>query len=473
VEDPEILERLRRHKLLATIPDSELHWIASHGHLESWPVGRTVSTKGVPILYLYFTLKGHASFFQDRGGTRTKIFDWGMDQLAGFMPFSRMSASPGEAIVDEDMESWLIHRNDFPEMIRECPTVTGICVHTMLDRARLFKAYDAQDEKMMSLGKLSAGIAHELNNPASAASRSAKQLGDRLAEADDAVLSLVALGLNEDQCRLLQRIRDGVMRSPAIMLSPLDRSDREDSFADWLSGHELDDDLAGEFVETSLTKEMLDQLASSFDDQQLEAALKWVASAHVARMLAVDVERAATRMHQLVSAVKRFTHMGRASAVEATDIGQGLRDSVALLASKARTKSAQVSVAIPQDLPQVVALVGELNQVWLNLVDNAIDAVQEGGQVDVGAIRKGENVTVRVLDNGPGIPEEIRGRIFDPFFTTKQVGKGTGLGLEIVHRIVERHGGFIDVKSQPGRTEFCVTLPISNPKLQQQPAAAS
>jgi len=179
------------------------------------------------------------------------------------------------------------------------------------------------------------------------------------------------------------------------------------------------------------------------------------------RGLARDIERAASRVHSLVSAVKGFTYMDQASVPEPVDIGKGLSDTLALMAAKARGKSASVTVDVPRDLPRVRAFGGELNQVWANLMDNALDAVGQGGTVKVSALANGSRVVVKVIDDGPGIPAEMKSRIFDPFFTTKPVGQGTGLGLDIVRRLVDRNEGLIEVESEPGRTEFRVALPVA------------
>jgi signal transduction histidine kinase len=194
---------------------------------------------------------------------------------------------------------------------------------------------------------------------------------------------------------------------------------------------------------------------------QLRVALHWVAAGCTVRGLARDIERAAARVHELVTAVKGFTYMDRASSPEPVDLARGLSDTLAVMAAKARTKSASLTVDVPADLPRVLGFGGELNQVWANLVDNALDAIAEGGHVTVAARAEGPKVVVRVTDDGPGIPAEARGRIFDPFFTTKPVGKGTGLGLDIVRRLLDRNDGSIDLQTEPGRTEFRVTLPAA------------
>jgi signal transduction histidine kinase len=344
----------------------------------------------------------------------------------------------------------------------ECPHVTALLVHVMVDRARAFKSSDSQLEKMASLGKLAAGLAHELNNPASAAARSARLVGEALTEFGEASRALGAAQLDARELSLVDRIGGFCVAAPATsVLTPLERADREESIAEWLEGHGANESFAATLSETDLRLELLDELAGTLSGDKLGATLRWMAAGCTMRGLARDVERAASRVHTLVSAVKGFTYMDHATAPEPVDIGKGLTDTLAVLAAKARGKSASLTVDVPPDLPRVRGFGGELNQVWSNLVENALDAVNDGGRVTVTAHADGSRVVVRVTDDGPGIPAEVKGRIFDPFFTTKPVGKGTGLGLDIVRRVLDRNEGLIEVESVPGRTEFRVELPVA------------
>jgi signal transduction histidine kinase len=207
-----------------------------------------------------------------------------------------------------------------------------------------------------------------------------------------------------------------------------------------------------------VTLDALDLVAGAVDGPALGAALGWAAAGCSARTLAAEIQEAATRISGLVVAIKGFTHMDQAAVAEPVDLAQSLDNTVAVLRSKARGKSAAVVVGVEPDLPRVRGFVGELNQIWANLIDNGLDAIPDGGRVEVRATREDRHVVVRVVDNGAGIPEGVRERIFDPFFTTKAVGQGTGLGLDIVRRLVRHNDGDVAVQSQPGRTEFRVVL---------------
>jgi signal transduction histidine kinase len=241
--------------------------------------------------------------------------------------------------------------------------------------------------------------------------------------------------------------------------SPVERADREDALAGWIASHGGDAALAGQLVDTGVSLEMLERLAGLVSGSALDVALKWMASGCLTSGLAMEIERGAARVFEIVSAVKGFTQMDRAPVAQPVDVGKGIRDAMIVLRSKASAKSVSLKAEVDPVLPPVQGMGAELNQIWANLIDNALDAVGTGGQVEVTARGQEGRVVVEVTDNGPGIPPDARERIFDPFFSTKDVGKGVGLGLDIVRRSLERHDGEIEVESRPGRTVFRVTLP--------------
>ena len=458
----ELLERLRTHRTLAQVPEPELQWLVAHGTIEHFVAGEYVARKGEPVGGMYIILKGRLSHFTNQGGAWRKVMDWRDGDVTGQLPYSRMAVAPGNTVIDEPVEALVVPRDLIAVLPVECPHVTAGLVHTMLDRVRVFKSSDLQIEKLASLGKLAAGLAHELNNPASASARSAQLLIAALAESEEASQALGAVGLTAPERAALDRVRTLCLDTPATSVrTPLERADREESIATWLTSHRADESYAAALAETDVKLETLTQLAGTLAGEKLGAALRWVAAGCTVRGLARDIERASSRVHALVSAVKGFTYMDHASAPEPVDVGKGLTDTLAVLAAKARSKAAALTVNVAADLPRVKGFGGELNQVWANLIDNALDAVQDGGRVTVTAAHDGKSVVVRVADDGPGITPEVKDRIFDPFFTTKAVGKGTGLGLDIVRRLVDRHEGLIDVTSEPGKTEFRVTLPLT------------
>jgi signal transduction histidine kinase len=458
--DGDLIARLGAHKALGNAPRAELEWLIAHGTLERYQENDLIARKGQPVEAMYIILSGHAAHMLDQAGAWRKAIDWYAGDVTGMLPYSRMAAAPGNSVILEATEIFRVPREHLPKLPIECPQMTASLVHVMVDRAKAFKASDFQVEKMASLGKLAAGLAHELNNPASAAARSAKLLSEALEESEEASRELGAAGLDDKALMAVERVRFVCTNGPTTgVFSPLERSDREEALTDWLLDHGLDDALAGPLGETNVTLALLDELATALDGDRLRVGLRWIASGCMVRSLTLDVERAASRVHELVSAVKGFTYMDHAPSAEPVDVAKGITDTLAVMGAKAREKSAALSLDLPKDLPQASGFGGELNQVWANLIDNALDAVGQNGRVVVSARAEGHRVVVRVTDNGPGIPEDVKSRIFDPFFTTKPVGKGTGLGLDIVRRLVDKNDGTIDVESEPGRTEFRVVLP--------------
>ena len=461
----DIVDRLAEHRTIGQAPRRELEWLAAHGRLRFYDAGECVARKGMTIeesgMGLEIVLAGRFAIFVDRGGARRRVLEWQSGDIGGRLPFSRMARSPGEAVTETPVEILAVPPECFAELIRECPVVTGMCVHVMLDRSRAFSTSDWQVEKMASLGTLAAGLAHELNNPASAVARSGQALQQRTEDGDRAARALAAARLTDAQLAALDRVREACLDArPMPSQSPVERADREDDLAVWLTRHGANQSAGEALADTPVTIQALDELADALPREALVAALDWVAASCEVRTLAAESERAGLRIAELVGAIKRLTYMDRAPIPEPTDIEQGLRDTLAILGYKARKKSVHVTIDLPPSLPRVHAIGGELNQVWMNLLDNALDAVAPGGSVLATARPEGRYLVVRVVDDGPGIPPEHAPRVFDPFFTTKPPGEGTGLGLEVARARVRGHGGEIDFDSRPGRTEFRVALPL-------------
>lgn len=454
--------RLAQHRTLGSAPPRELEWLAQHGRLVEIARGEVMTGTTQPVAALYVVLSGHLTIHVRRGGGPRLIAEWHAGDVTGVLPYSRLRLPPGDVVAQERTEVLALDRERLPELIRECHETTTILVHVMLDRARHFTSSDVQDEKMISLGKLAAGLAHELNNPASAVARNAREIHAALADIESASRELGAAGLSPAEFAAVDALRDSCLaRAAHGALSPLDRSDREEALDSWLAAHDSDSVLAETLVDAGVGVDELDGLARVLPDGRLRAAIRWLAARCRIRQLALETEVAASRIHTLVTSVKRFTYMDRAAAPMPVDVGAGLGDTAAVLASKARARSASLVVEVEPGLPRVHAAGGELNQIWANLIENALDAVPPSGDVRVTAVREGDEVVVRVTDNGAGIPPDIRTRIFDPFFTTKPVGQGTGLGLDTVQRLVRQAHGTIDVTSRPGQTEFRVRLPVS------------
>ena len=458
----DLIDQLSQHKALGSAPKEELVWLTEHGTLRHLEAGDILSHKGAPVDGLYVILTGHVTLCVDRPTGRQKVIEWRTGDVSGILPYSRLKSPPGDAVAEEPTEILALPREELRDLTSACHEITTILVHTMIDRARVFTSADLQNEKMISLGKLSAGLAHELNNPASAIERNATILEERLAEAEAATQALGAAHLTDAQLAAVEATRAACLaHTPEGVRSPVQQAEREEQIADWLADHGVDESLADALADTQVTFSSLNEIASAVQGSALEAVLRWAAAGCAVRSLAAEIQDSAMHISGLVSAIKGFTHMDQAMVAEPVEVGPGLGNTVAVLRAKAGQKSAAVSIEVEPDLPLVRGFAGELNQIWGNLIDNALDAVDTNGCVEVTAKRENGRVMVRVVDNGPGIPASVRERIFDPFFTTKPMGQGTGLGLDIVRRLVRHNDGTIELDSVPGRTEFRVGLPIS------------
>ncbi|MBB5327627.1 sensor histidine kinase [Tunturiibacter gelidoferens] len=458
----DLIERLAEHRTLSAASRTELEWLAAHGSLRNLNTGDALSRKGLPVEGLFIILAGRLAVFVDRADGPSKFIEWREGDVTGVLPYSRMVAPPGDVRALEAVEVFAIPREHLRSMTRECHEITTILVHWMLDRARLFTSSELQNEKMISLGKLSAGLAHELNNPASAIERCAAMLGNRLKDSEEAARDLAAETLNDEQIATVEAVRRACMAKKLHEVrSTLEQSDREEAMEAWLAGHGLDTTNAQILADTEVTFEVLELLAVGVERPALNAVLRWAAAGCAVRNLTSKIQESAIRVSNLVNAVKGFTHMDQANVAEPVDLGSCLANTVTVLQSKAREKLVDVTLELEAEVPKVRGFAAELNQVWGNLIDNALDAADNGGRVQVLANRDNQSVVVRILDDGAGIPHEIRDRIFDPFFTTKPMGQGTGLGLDIARRLVRHNEGAIAFESQPGRTEFRVTLPMA------------
>ena len=456
--DQKLVERLASLPDLASLDRRELIWLVANGTYEVMDKG-LYRTKGTPVEYLWIVLSGRVTQRVDRGSGPKHITDWKSGQVIGILPYSRMTGVPGDTYLDEKTEVLSIHMSMFPAMIRECPAFTAYTVHAMIDRVRIFNTSDMQDEKMISLGKLSAGLAHELNNPASAALREAKLLLHALTGLDDAARKLGLIGLSKEQSEAAEKMRATcLVQSRNPVLSPIQRSDHQEKIHTWLEDKKIDPSLAAPLSDTAVRIVDLEQLYKIFPGDSLVAVLNWIIAGCTTTSLAAGIERAVAQICDLVDAVKKFTFLGNTIIKGSIDVQSGIRDTIKVLSSKTKLKNADLILEMEEVMPLVYGNGSEVNQVWFSLLDNALDAIPQNGKIRIRGHSDMGWVEVSILDNGPGIAPEVLPRIFDPFFTTKPPGQGTGLGLDIAQRVLRQSRGEIFVNSHPGETEFRVRL---------------
>jgi PAS domain S-box-containing protein len=380
--------------------------------------------------------------------------------------YQALRQEEGTHVLDEllfrpDGSSMAVEYWSYP-MFREGKRVG--CVVTFVDISERLRVEEElrQTEKMAALGKLSAGLAHELNNPAAAAARAADQLADAIERLQVSPVALAKVGIEFEHWAILgESLASLAQGNGTSDLSPLEVSDREEEMLTWLEGHGIENgwEPAAALVAAGARPDDLELLAGKLPAAALPPALAWLQEALTAKDLVGIVAGSSSSISELVGVVKSYSHMDRAP-VQDVDVHRGIEDAITLLGHKLR-QGLSVVREYDRELPRIGTRGSELNQVWTNLLDNAIGALGTEGTITIRTFGNGEKLTVEIEDDGPGIPDEIRSRIFEPFFTTKQVGDGTGLGLDVVRRIVTgRCGGQIDVRSKPGQTVFRVSVPI-------------
>jgi signal transduction histidine kinase len=462
-----ILEELRKIKTFEDLPEDQLAWLAQQGTEIRLQPGEVLTRAGDPADRMFVLLEGELQFRRDGF-----VFTARAGAVSGMLPFSRMTRFPvtGEAVTPARV-IWF-SSSIFPEMCQRMPPLIGRLVAVLTDRVREVTRMDEQREKLASLGKLSAGLAHELNNPAAAARRAASGLAELLATARENNVRLNRFALTPQQREHIARFeRDTGKRAAQspVSLAPLEQSDREEQLTTWLEAHQVQDawKLAPVLVEAGVDSGELDSLVEHIGPEPLGEVFGRVAALLTAAALVHEIEHSTARISELVKAIKEYSYMDQAPEQE-VDLHSGLDSTLTIMAYKIRKAGVAVVREYDRSLPRICAYGSELNQVWTNLIDNAVDAMSGNGtgsvkELTVRTAHDPVGVLVEVADTGLGIPPEIQSRIYDPFFTTKPVGEGTGLGLDAVSRIVRKHRGDIRVESQPGNTRFQIRLPLSRP----------
>jgi len=457
----DLIEAFRKNESLAHLEDADLAYLIDHGQRKLFKKGDLIFKKGEPADELLFILSGRFRIFMTRNGENREVAMLQPFDITGVLPYSRMTHAQGSAECREAGEIFALHRSHFREIIVNHQPLAEALVHHMATRIRTFTKLRMQDEKLISLGKLSAGLAHELNNPASAMVRSSEALSNHLKLLPDSFKRVMKSNLDPEK---VDRVNDwlfSILKNERATLSLMERSEREDAIADLLEEYGVDDpfELAEECVDFGLSPEDIKRLHDQTGEGDFATVINWVVNNLSTERMVEEIHTSAERISTLVKSIKEYSHMDRSQDRQDVDINAGLKSTITMLRHKAKQAQVEVEEDYCESIPHLSGMPGELNQVWTNIIDNAIDAMEGGGKLNIITDWVEPNVGVRISDTGAGIPEDIQNQIFDPFFTTKSVGKGTGLGLDIVNKIVARHNGRIDLDSKPGSTTFTITLP--------------
>ncbi|HEX3251101.1 MAG TPA: ATP-binding protein [Pyrinomonadaceae bacterium] len=463
---PDKVEALRRVRVFADLPDDQLRWFADNSEDRRFAAGDVMFRKGDKPEAMVVYLEGESHAYWDDSDHDIVYISQAGDQkteVSGMLPFSRMTEFQvtGYAVTGVRL-LWFPVRH-FPEMMQRMPLLVERLVGIMSDRVRESTTLDQQQDKLMALGKLSAGLAHELNNPAAGATRAANDLIETLKELRAADMRLCLHDLTEEQQKSIDTFEKKAIdhTASAKQLNSLEQSDREDEVSEWLEAHGIAEawKLSPNLVEAGMDSAALGQLLGEIPSSATADVLARVNSQLAAAKLASEIKTATARISELVGAIKEYSYMDQAS-VQELDIHKGLDNTLLILKYKLKKKDITVTRDYAESLPLIKAYGSELNQVWTNLIVNAVDAMSTGGTLKVRTKREPTDIMVEIRDNGGGIPASARSRIFEPFFTTKPVGEGTGLGLDTVARIVRKHRGNVRFESKPGDTCFQVRLPI-------------
>ncbi len=463
-------QALRDIPVLADLPEDHVAWLADHAKDVWAEPGDVMFKQGVVADTLVFILEGETNI-QREDQPDSPIYIARAGQVTGKLPFSRMRTFGGTARVVARTRAALIHESLFNEMLTVAPELAQRLIGVMSDRIRESTKLDVQREKLMALGKLSAGLAHELNNPAAAIGRSSAALRETLDALRFAGLRVSHHTLTDEQTQFIDHSEQELIErlEQTHVPDPVADSDREDSISNWLDQHGVKD--AWELA--PLLSEAHTEIARLEDGYKIlgPAAFPDVISRVVRRLTAyrllAEIENGSKRISELVRSIKEYSFMDQAPEQE-VDIHLGLESTLTMM-NHVLKHGIEVVRDYDKSLPPICARGSELNQVWTNLIDNAASAMKGKGELRIRTARENDRVLVEIRDNGPGIPANIQTRIFEPFFTTKPMGEGTGLGLDMVRRIVSSHHGDIQVQSQPGDTRFQIRLPISKPWLQPRP----
>ncbi len=460
-----LIEELGRFDAFKNIEESALQWLIDRSELFVLAKGEFLFHSGDKIETLTILLQGQLDLIRISAKETVLAMEIEAPAITGVLPFSRLEYATAGGKVSKELTVLALNKKYFTEMVKVSYPLVQNLVATMSNRIRESSHSRYQDEKMASLGKLSAGLAHELNNPASAMLRNADMIYQKLHQTPQRFKAVMTIGINEKETDSLNSIlfsKLNSQRNPPYTL--LEKKRLNDDILDWLEDNDVDDpeDLAEIFVDFDFSTDDLRFVQDTVGSDRMSIILWWFESTLAMEKMLTEMRNSANQISSLVKSIKSYSHMDKSADKELTNIHVGLDNTLRILEHKYKKKQIIIETLYDREIPRIAAYPSQLNQIWTNIIDNAIDAMDKGGKLTIHSTLHERYVRIEIIDNGHGIPAEILDNIFDPFFTTKGIGQGTGMGLEIVRRIVEHHKGTIQVWSHPGKTTFCIQLPKTN-----------
>ncbi len=450
-------------QIFADMPEAEVQWIRDNSREVHLEAGAFFVCEHAPTEEFYIVLTGELQITRTINGREQVMGTTPRGIIGGEISLLTNTPSQVTARALEPSDLLVLNRRAFREMFAFAPTIGAQVLQIAVNRMQGYVTTLVQQEKMAALGKMSAGLAHELNNPATAANRAAAGLRETLLLLQSQAIRLNRLSLSAEQIeKLITFQQQTITRADqAEPLSPLEQSDREDALGEWFEDHGVAGgwDLAPCFVGAAMGQDDLAALRSLLSDESFPLVLAWLHRTLDTTSLLNEIEQSTRRIADLVGAIKSYAYKDQ-SVVKEVDVHKSLESALLVLGHKLKRGNLHISREYDPNLPHIQARAGELNQVWTNMIDNAVDALDGNGTIYLITRCEHDFVMVEVADDGPGIPPEVQSRLFEPFFTTKEAGKGTGLGLDISYRIIQEHNGSIEVQSQPGQTRFIIRLPI-------------
>jgi signal transduction histidine kinase len=457
----DLVAKLRTIPVFADLPHADLLWFVAQCEEHRAAVGEIIMHEGDPPNYMMIVLEGEMRARAEHGNPDGPVFIASAGEVTGMLPFSRLKVITvtGRAVSPVHYLGFpVVH---FQELFMRLPELVRRLVGLLADRVRNVTRVEQQHEKLAALGKLSAGLAHELNNPSAAARRSAAALRDCLARLRQSARSTK---IGPEDCASLAQTEEEIRASltPAQFKDEFARVEREEAIQAWLESHNVPEawQLAPHLADANISDAHLVRFAAAAGASVGPELTRFATLLEMDR-IAEELENSSARISDLIRAIKEYSYMDQGSLQE-VDIQHSIENTLTIMHHKLK-RGITVTRDYAPGLPKVLAGGSELNQVWTNLIDNAADAMNGNGKLSIRVVRENDFILVEIADNGPGIPPEVKSRIFDPFFTTKGVGQGTGLGLDVVSRIIKNVRGQISVTSVPGDTRFQVRVPIQPP----------